>query len=137
MKSVEVATPSTLIGLVEENTSAVQAASLKSRNVTLPVGNGASPRKVAVSRTAVPTGPPGDAVATKDGGRFWITMVNVWHACGCSPLEAQTVVGPKVPAWVGTPTRMPDGAMVRPVGRDPLVTENVGAGERLLVNWWV
>ena len=37
-KSVDVADPSALRGLVDENTSAVHAASLYSRKVTVPVG---------------------------------------------------------------------------------------------------
>ena len=38
VKAFEVADPLTVTTLVDENTSAVQAASLKSRNVMLPVG---------------------------------------------------------------------------------------------------
>ncbi|MGH9265792.1 MAG: hypothetical protein ACRD1D_13975 [Acidimicrobiales bacterium] len=38
MKAFEVADPSTVTTLVDENTSAVHAASLNSRKVTLPVG---------------------------------------------------------------------------------------------------
>lgn len=79
--------------LVEEKTSVVHPASLKSRKVTLPVG-ARSPVNVTESRTAVPTGPPGDAVATTLGERLAMTMVNVWQPGACTPLLAQTVVGP-------------------------------------------
>ena len=48
-------------GVVEENTSVAQLASLKSRKVTLPVGLN-PPVNVAVSRSAVPGGPPADAM---------------------------------------------------------------------------
>lgn len=134
--SLEVATPSALTTLVDEKTSLVQAASLKRRKVTLPVG-AKSPRRVAVSWTAVPTGPPGDGVATMEVCRFSITMVNVWHTDACTPLLAHTVVGPNVPAWFGMPVRMPPGVRVRPGGRGPLVTENVAAGSgRSVTNWW-
>ncbi len=119
--SLDVATPLASTTLVEENTSVVQAASLNSRNVTLPVG-GSSPRKVSVSRTGVPTGPPADGVATTEGARRSITMVKVWHAGPTWLLPAHTVVGPKVPAWLGVPTRMPDGEKLRPGGMAPAVT---------------
>lgn len=92
-KSLEVATPSALTALVDENTSAVQPASLKRRKVTLPVGAG-TPVSVTESRTAVPTGPPGDGVAIRLVDRGEMTMVKVWHTGAWTPLVAQTVVGP-------------------------------------------
>jgi hypothetical protein len=133
VKSDDVATPLASMTLVEEKTSTVHAASLNSRNVTLPVG-GNSPRKVTESRTAVPTGPPADGVATMEGGRRWITSVKVWHA-ELWLVVAHTVVGPNDPAWLGLPTRMPGGERVRPGGTAPAVTVYVGFS-RLLVNWW-
>ena len=116
------ATPWVSTTLVEVNTWLVQLASLKSRNVTLPV-TFPKPSRLAVSRTAVPTGPPGDGEP-----RIWVvrratTIVNVWHAGACTPLLAHTVVGPKLPACDGAPDTMPAGDMVTPGGRAPLVTE--------------
>lgn len=92
-KSLEVATPSASIALVDEKTSVVQPASLNRRKVTLPVGAG-RPLNVTVSRTAVPTGPPGDGVANRLVDRGEMTMVKVWHTGAWTPLVAQTVVGP-------------------------------------------
>jgi hypothetical protein len=76
-----------------------------------------------LSRTGVPTGPPGEAEARMPGMRFWTTRVNVWHAWGSTPLLAQTVVGPKLPAEDVEPVRNPSGLRLRPGGRVPLVTE--------------
>ena len=108
----------------------VQLVSLKSRKVTLPV-TVPKPRKLAVSRTGVPTGPPGDAVARTWAERLATMMVKVWHAGACTPLLAHTVVGPKVPACVGAPATMPPGDMVIPGGREPLVTENVTGSRKV------
>jgi hypothetical protein len=66
-----------------------------------------------------------------------MVMVNVWQAGGLTPLLAQTVVGPNVPAMVAPPARMPASFMVSPGGSAPLVTAKVGAGSwGLDVNWW-
>jgi hypothetical protein len=127
-----VATPWASTTSVEVNTSLVQLRSLKSRKVTLPVMV-PKPKKLAVSRTAVPTGPPWDAVARTWVGRLLTTIVKVWHAGACAPSLAHTVVGPKLPACVGAPVTMPPGDMVIPGGREPLVTEKVAPG-MLLVN---
>jgi hypothetical protein len=122
VKSLEVATPLASTGLVDENTSLVQARSLNSRNVTVPDGIPA-PARLAMSRTAVPTGPPGEGSARMMTDRRATEMVKVWQAVGATPLLAQTVVGPNVPAWLGDPARMPFVPRVRPGGSDPLVTE--------------
>ena len=121
--------------MVEENTSTVQSTSLYRRKVTLPVGTKAKTR-LAESRTAVPTGPPGDGDAKIEGARFSTVMVKVWHAAAAL-LLAQTVIGPNVPAAVGAPARMPPGPMVTPGGSAPLVTAYVAGGfRRVEVNWW-
>ena len=122
MKSLEVAVPSTATGLMEEKTSVVQAGSLKSRKVMVPV-LAPGPNREAVSRTGVPTGPPADGWARTSGLALRMTTVNVWQAGGETPSVAHTVVGPKVPAWVGRPFTIPEGPMRTPGGRAPLVTE--------------
>lgn len=91
-----------------------------------------------MSRTGVPTGPPGEAASSTVGERLRMVMVNVWHADGFTPLVPHTVVGPKVPAWVATPDRKPCGLRTTPGGRLPLVTWNVGSGFCGEVwNWWM
>ena len=93
--------------------------------------------RLAVSRTAVPTGPPGDAAARTSGDRLAMTMVKVWQAGVTWPLVAQTVVGPNVPARLGVPVTKPAALSVSPVGSVPAVTENVGAGSSAEIwNWW-
>lgn len=136
MKSPDVAVPSVATTTSDEKTSTVHASSLYRRKVTVPVGEKA-PKRVAVSRTGVPTGPPGEAAASTPGVRLRTVMVKVWHAAGATPLLAHTVVGPKVPAAVGTPFRNPSWVRAMPGGRAPSVTENVGAGFNADVwNWW-
>jgi hypothetical protein len=90
----EVAAPALLTGLVLEKTSAVQAGSLKSRKVMVPVLGPPPPTRMADSVTAVPSGPPPEGVATMVWVALRITMVKVWQALGATPLLAQTVVGP-------------------------------------------
>jgi hypothetical protein len=77
----------------------------------------------ADSRTAVPTGPPGEAVAVMEGVRFMTAMVNVSQAGGASGLWPHTVVGPSVPARSGVPVRNPVGASRSPGGTLPSVRE--------------
>ena len=84
----------------------------------------------AVSRTAVPTGPPEEGVAWMIGVRLRMLIVKVWHTGGVTPLPAHTVVGPNVPVCDGRPAAMPPGPMVIPGGKAPLVTENVAGGTR-------
>lgn len=120
-KSAEVAEPLASTGRTEENTSTVQAASLKSRKVMVPDFGPLGPSSEAVSRTAVPTGPPGDADPRTVGVALAMVRVNVWHADG-PPLLAHTVVGPKVPAADGVPSRIPPVPRLSPGGRAPLVT---------------
>ena len=91
-KSPDVAAPADR-GVVDVNTSSVHAASLNRRKVTVPVGTW-PPTRLAVPRTGVPTGPPGDAAARISGDCLPTVMVKVWQACGAAPLLAQTVVGP-------------------------------------------
>ena len=92
---------------------------------------------LAVSRTVVPTGPPGDAAGRIAGVRLATVMVKVWHAGVATPLLAQTVVGPKVPAASGAPLTKPCGLSVNPGGRAPPVTEKVGSGVwGVAWNWW-
>ncbi|MGH9265791.1 MAG: hypothetical protein ACRD1D_13970 [Acidimicrobiales bacterium] len=87
--------------------------------------------------TAVPTAPPGDGEARRLGVWRAMMMVNVWQAGVPTPLLAQTVVGPKVPAASAVPVRKPSGLRLTPGGSAPLVTENVGSGVwGLDVNWW-
>ena len=81
------------------------------------------PRMAAVSRTAVPTGPPCDACPNTVGLALAITMVNVWQTDGATPLLPHTVVGPNEPAVVGVPVRIPPAPRLSPGGRVPLVTE--------------
>ncbi|MGI8808545.1 MAG: hypothetical protein ACR2KK_12005 [Acidimicrobiales bacterium] len=126
------ATPRVSTSLVDRNTSWVQVWSLNSTKVTLPVTPW--PRMLAVSRTGVPSGPPGEADPSRTGMRRAITMENVWHASAPVEVVAHTVMGPKVPAWVGVPATMPLAPKVKPGGRVPFLTENV-APTRLLVNW--
>ena len=136
-KSSEVAAPVWSTGRVEEKTSTVQAGSLKSRKVMVPDLAPLGPRRVAASRTAVPSGPPCDAVATTVWLALVTVMVKVWHAVGETPLLAHTVVGPNVPASVGLPTRSPFEPRLRPGGRVPVVTLKVAAGVTgVEVNWW-
>lgn len=135
VKSSDVAEPDAVTGLVDVKTWLVQAASLNRRKVTEPVGSTA-PTRLAVSRTGVPTGPPGEGAARRLGVRRSTVMVKVWHAV-VVPLVAQTVVGPNVPAAVGTPVRKPVELRLSPGGSEPLVTEKVGSGViGLAWNWW-
>jgi hypothetical protein len=128
--------PSAATALVDVNTSPVQPGSPNSRKVTVPVGMKA-PTRLAVSRTAVPTGPPGDAAASSPGVRLAMTIVNVWHAGGPSTLLPHTVVGPKDPAADAVPVTKPSGRRLSPGGRDPLVIEKVGCGVcGVAVNLW-
>jgi hypothetical protein len=113
--------------LVEEKTSLVHVSSLYRRKVMVPVGRLANTR-LPTSRTGMPTTPPGDAVAKMAGARFRTVMVKVWQAGVDTPLLAQTVVGPKVPAIVGTPARLPDGASSSPGGSSPEVTAKEAGG---------
>jgi hypothetical protein len=122
VKLSEVATPLASTTLVEENTWLVHAWSLKSLKVTPPVGTPA-PARLAVSFTAVPSGPPSEGSARMTTARRSTTMVKVWHAGAVTALVAHTVEGPNVPAWVGRPARMPLGPTVRPGGRVPDVSE--------------
>jgi hypothetical protein len=78
---------------------------------------------VAVSRTGVPTGPPGEGWEKMIGVNFRMVTVKVWQAGGWMPLLAHTVVGPKLPAAVGTPNMLPWGSMSTPGGTGPAVTE--------------
>jgi hypothetical protein len=134
--SPDVAAPRASTGLVEENTSFLQAASPNSRNVTEPVGTNA-PTRVAVSPTAVPTGPPGEGAARIEGARLPIVIVNVWQAVGASSLTTHTVVGPKVPATSGAPVMNPTSDRRTPGGRAPAVTEYVVSTlGGLTENWW-
>ena len=76
------------------------------------------------------------AVAKTPGARFAKVMVKVWQVSAVTPLLAQTVVGPKVPAIMPTPAMMPPVFMVFPGGRAPLVTEKVACGvDGVEVNW--
>ncbi len=93
MKSSDVAAPETGTTFADENAWTVHAGSLNSRNTTDPVGMNPPARK-AVSRTGVPTGPPGEGAARMVGIRFLTVIVNVWHAPRPSRLRPQTVVGP-------------------------------------------
>lgn len=115
------ADPRTLTILVDEKTCSVHAWSRNSRNVIAPVGRYA-PTRVAVSRTAVPNGPPGDGTARMAGDRLATTMVKVWQAGGPRREPAQTVVGPNVPAVTGTPVTKPTRERTKPGGRLPAVT---------------
>lgn len=134
-KSSDVAVWRVVTTLADENTSFVHAGSLNSLNTTVPAATRA-PKRVAVSRTTVPTGPPGDALPRRMGLALRMTMVKVWHAGVATPLLAQTVVGPKVPAVVGSPITIPFGLKVNPGGSEPLVTANVAAGSTVvLLNW--
>lgn len=122
--------------MVEEKTSLVQAASLESRKVMVPVAICWLPT-AAVLRTAVPSGPPADGWEKMIGVNLRITTVKVWQAGAWTLLLAHTVVGPKVPAAVGTPNMLPWASMITPGGTGPEVTEYVGAGDSpVLVNWW-
>ena len=78
---------------------------------------------VVVLRTGVPRGPPWVGWETRRGVSLRITTVKVWHAGGWALLLAHTVVGPKVPAVVGTPNRFPWASMMTPGGNGPDVTE--------------
>lgn len=71
---------------------------------------------VAEFRTAVPSGPPGEGWAKTMGVALRIVMVNVWQAGAWAPLLAHTVVGPKLPAPVGTPNMRPWASMITPGG---------------------
>jgi hypothetical protein len=134
-KSSEVATPA-LRALVEVNTCTVQDGSLWSRKVTVPVGVCWLPTE-AVLRTAVPTGPPAEGWEKTSGVTLAITMVKVWHAGSRMPSLAQTVVGPNVPAVVGTPKSSPPGSSNTPPGRVPEVREYVGGvGNPVAENRW-
>ncbi len=113
-------------GRTEVKTATVHIGSRYSRNVMDPVGAKA-PTRVAVSRTGVPTGPPGEGAARMADVRLVTTIVNVWQAGGERTPLVQTVVGPKAPAAVGTPVRNPCGVMVIPGGRLPLVTTKTGS----------
>ena len=136
VKSLDWAAPPTVTGLVEENTSTVQAGSLNRRNVTVPVGVNALMR-LALSWTTVPTAPPGEAATSMAGLRLAMTMVKVWQAGAATLLLAQTVVGPKVPAAPAVPVTKPCGVSCRPGGRAPAVTEKIGSGLKpLTANWW-
>lgn len=77
---------------------------------------------LVVLRTAVPTGPPSDGWENRRGVSLRITTVKVWHAGGWTPLLAHTVVGPKVPAVVGTPNMLPWASITTPGGTEPAVT---------------
>jgi hypothetical protein len=68
VKSVDVAA-ARLSPLVEVNTSTVHAESLNNLKVTDPVGE-VAPTRLAVSRTGVPTTPPGDGAARMPGHRL-------------------------------------------------------------------
>lgn len=92
---------------------------------------------VAEFRTAVPTGPPGEAWEKRMGVNLRMVTVKVWHSGAWTPLLAHTVVGPKVPALVGTPNMWPWASMITPCGTGPDVTEYVGAGVNpVLVKSW-
>lgn len=90
--------------------------------MTLPVGFCWLPT-LAVFRTAVPSGPPAEGWERTMGVSFMMTTVKVWHAGAWTPLPAHTVVGPKVPAAVGTPNMLPCASMITPGGTGPDVTE--------------
>ena len=90
--------------------------------MTVPVGLCWLPT-VVVFRTAVPSGPPGEGWEKRIGVSLRITTAKVWQAGGCTPLLAHTVVGPKVPAAVGTPNMWPWASRVTPGGTGPAVTE--------------
>jgi hypothetical protein len=103
--------------------------------VTVPVGPCWLPT-VAVFETAVPSGPPAEGWEKTMGMNLRMLMVKVWQAGAWTPLLAHTVVGPKLPAAVGTPNTLPWASMMTPGGTWPAVTAYVGAGENaLLVNW--
>ncbi len=96
------------------------------------------PVRVVVSRTVVPTGPPGEEASSRPGVRLAMVRVKVWHADGLTPFVPHTVVGPNTPAEVGTPVTKPAGVRLRPGGRLPLVTSKVGSGVWGEVwNWWM
>lgn len=78
---------------------------------------------VAVLRTAVPRGPPGDGWEKTIGVNLRMVMAKVWQAGGWTPLLAHTVVGPKLPAIVGTPNMLPSASTTTPGGIAPDVTE--------------
>ena len=64
-------------------------------------------------------------------------MMKVWQAGGFTPLLAQTVIGPYMPAALAAPATLPALFIVSPGGSEPLVTEKVGVGfcgDEL--NWW-
>ncbi len=126
-KSPEVATPTVLTMPGDVKTRAVQARSLYRLKVTVPVGR-TPPMMVAISRTAVPTGPPGEAAARMATVRLRMVIVNVWQAGVETPFEAHTVVGPNVPAARGEPVRKPAGLTLSPGGTAPLVTAKVSGG---------
>ena len=106
----------------DEKTAVVQAGSLKSVKVMVPVLS-PGPNSNAESRTVVPTGPPAEGEARIRGLALTIVTVKVWHTGAATPLVAHTVVGPNVPAWVGRPVTSPEGPRRTPGGRAPLVTE--------------
>ena len=135
MKSSDTATPGTVTTAVDENTCSVHAGSPNRRNVTDPVGRNA-PTRVATSRTGMPSVPPGDGAASMAAIRLAMTMVKVWQAGGATRLLPQTVVGPNVPAAMGTPVRNPSAESTTPGGRPPFVTEKTGSGVVRAVNWW-
>jgi hypothetical protein len=133
-KSLDVADPNTSTTFWEANTWAVQSGSLKSWKVTLPVGSRA-PIRLAVLRTGVPTGPPGEAEARMSGDRRRTVMVNVWQAGALTRLLPHTVVGPNVPAIVGAPVRKPAGVSTSPGGSGaPLAVKT--RSDDPVVNWW-
>ena len=77
----------------------------------------------AVLCTGVPTGPPPDGWEKMRGVSLRIMTVKVWQAVAWTALLAHTVVGPKVPAVVGTPNMLPWASMITPGGTGPDVTE--------------
>ncbi len=118
LKSSDVADPSTATAFTDVNTATVHPGSRNNRKVIDPPGRKA-PTRLAVSRTGVPTGPPGEGEARMAATRLRTAIVNVWQAGGKSGLVAQTVVGPNVPAAVGAPARNPCGVRTIPGGRAP------------------
>ena len=125
MKSLDVA-DARLTACVELNTSTVHDESLNNLNVIDPVG-AVAPSRLAVSRTGVPTTPPGDGAARMPGHRLSTPIVKVWQAGATSTLTVQTVIGPNECPAVGTPVRNPVGSSVIPGGRAPAVTANTGS----------